>query len=106
MNKISLVVKIMRRLALAITISAAPALTAWSQPAGSDVANSIEAINVAGQLGGNIVIRITLKQPLANPPAGFTINNPPRIAFDFPGTSNALGKTTQEVGDGDLRNMN
>ena len=106
MNKISLIVKIMRRLALAITISAAPALTAWSQPAGSDVANSIEAINVAGQLGGNIVIRITLKQPLANPPAGFTINNPPRIAFDFPGTSNALGKTTQEVGDGDLRNMN
>ena len=107
MNKTSLIVKMMRRLALVVTISAAPALTAWSQPAGSDVTNnSIEAINVASQLGGNIVIRITLKQPLANPPPGFTINNPPRIAFDFPSTSNALGKTTQEVGDGDLRNMN
>ncbi len=34
------------------------------------------------------------------------IDNPPRIAFDFPHTGNALGKSTQEVGDGDLRNMN
>ena len=106
MNKTSLIVKMMLHLALVVAISAAPALTAWSQPAGSAATNSIEAINVAGQLGGNIVIRITLKQPLANPPAGFTINNPPRIAFDFPATTNALGKNTQEVGDGDLRNMN
>jgi type IV pilus assembly protein PilQ len=71
-----------------------------------DAKNSIEAINVAGQQGGAIIIRITLRQPPANPPAGFTINNPPRIAFDFPDTGNALGKNTQEVGDGDLRNMN
>ena len=59
-----------------------------------------------GQQGGNIIVKITLRQPLANPPAGFTINNPPRIAFDFPDTDNALGKNTQEVGDGELRNMN
>src|SRR4029079_19584038 len=51
-------------------------------------------------------VKFPLRQPLANPPAGFTINNPPRIAFDFPDTDNALGKTTQEVGDGELRNMN
>jgi len=68
--------------------------------------NSIEAIDVAGQQGGNILVRITLKEPLANPPAGFTINNPPRIAFDFPGTGNSLGKNSQEVGEGDLRLMN
>ncbi|MBI2288811.1 MAG: AMIN domain-containing protein, partial [Betaproteobacteria bacterium] len=86
-------------------MSAAAVATTWAQSA-QPAANSIEAINVAGQRGGNIVVRITLKQPLADPPAGFTINNPPRIAFDFPGTSNALGKNTQEVGDGDLRNMN
>ena len=34
------------------------------------------------------------------------INNPPRIAFDFPGTTNALGRSLQDVGDGDLRNIN
>jgi len=106
MNKISLIAKMMRRLIWVVSLCAAPVFTAWSQPAGPEVTNSIEAINVAGQVGGNVVVRITLKQPLANPPAGFTINNPPRIAFDFPGTRNALGKNMQEVGEGDLRNMN
>ena len=89
-------------LALALAAS-----TGALQPSSAHAAdNSIESINVVGQQSGNIVVRISLKQPLANPPAGFTINNPPRIAFDFPGTSNALGKTMQEVDQGDLRNMN
>ena len=105
MNNISLFLKPIRSLALLLAMSAAAVVTTWAQSA-QPAANSIEAIDVAGQRGGNIVVRITLKQPLADPPAGFTINNPPRIAFDFPGTSNALGKNTQEVGDGDLRNMN
>ena len=96
--------KIIRGLVMVLATSMATA--AWAQPAAPEVTNSIEAINVANQQGGNIVVRITLKQPLANPPAGFAINNPPRIAFDFPGIANALGKNSQEVGDGDLRNMN
>ena len=33
----------------------------------------------------------TLKAPPANPPAGFAIASPPRIALDFLDTSNALG---------------
>jgi type IV pilus assembly protein PilQ len=102
MNNTSLILKTICSLALGLAVS----ITAWAQSAQPEATNSIEAINVAGQQGGNIVIRITLKEPPANPPAGFTINNPPRIAFDFPGTGNALGKNTQEVGEGDLRNMN
>lgn len=78
---------------------------AWGQAA-APAANGVEGITVAGQQGGNIVVKITLREPLANPPAGFTINNPPRIAFDFPDTENAMGKSSQDVGDGDLRNMN
>ena len=105
MNNAKSVTKIIRGLVLVFAMSMATAVT-WAQPAATDVTNSIEAINVANQQGGNIVVRITLKQPLANPPAGFAINNPPRIAFDFPGIANALGKNSQEVGDGDLRNMN
>ncbi len=42
---------------------------------------------------------------MANPPAGFSLINPPRIAFDFPNTVNALGKTTQDVKEGDLRSV-
>jgi type IV pilus assembly protein PilQ len=43
---------------------------------------------------------------LANPPAGFAITNPPRIALDFPDTGNGLGRTAQEVGDPALRSLN
>ena len=106
MNKTNSILKTIGRFAVMLAVSMTLVAAARAQGAGAAPANSIEAINVAGQQGGNIVIRITLKQSLANPPAGFTINNPPRIAFDFPSTANALGKNVQEVGDGDLRNMN
>ncbi len=105
MNHKRTILSMTRSLAWILALSIATTMTAWTQspPATS---NSIESINVVGQQGGNIVVRISLKQPLANPPAGFTINNPPRIAFDFPGTGNALGRNVQEVEQGDLRNMN
>ena len=68
-------------------------------------ANSIEAFDVAQQ-GGNIVVRITTKEPLTSAPASFTVANPARIVFDFAGTSNALGRNAQEIGQGELRSMN
>jgi len=43
-------------------------------------ANSIEAINVSPATGGKVVVKVTLKQAPASAPAGFTVNNPPRIA--------------------------
>jgi type IV pilus assembly protein PilQ len=69
-------------------------------------ANSIESINVSPASGGQIVVKVMLKEPPASAPAGFTVNNPPRIAFDFPNTTSALGRATQEVGEGDLRSIN
>ncbi|MCW5604503.1 MAG: AMIN domain-containing protein, partial [Burkholderiales bacterium] len=69
-------------------------------------ANSIEAVDVSSQQGGKIVVKVTLKNPPANPPAGFTVNNPPRLAFDFPDTANALGRNVQDIGEGDLRRIN
>jgi len=68
--------------------------------------NSIESINVSPATGGKVIIRVTLAQPPASPPAGFTVSNPPRIAFDFPNTTSALGRSTQEVAEGDLRGIN
>jgi type IV pilus assembly protein PilQ len=68
--------------------------------------NSIESIDVTTHPGGRVVVKVSLKQAPANPPAGFTITNPPRIAFDFPNTANGIGKTVQEVGEGDLRSVN
>jgi type IV pilus assembly protein PilQ len=74
--------------------------------ASAQSANSIETINVSPQPGGKIIIKVTLKNAPANPPAGFTVNNPPRIALDFPNTANALGRSVQEVNEGDLRKIN
>ncbi len=68
--------------------------------------NSITALGVSSVGGGATVIKVELSQPLANPPAGFTINTPPRIAFDFPNTANGLGRSVQDFAEGDLRSAN
>ena len=67
--------------------------------------NSIETINV-GQQGSNIAVKIDLKEALQSPPAGFSIANPAKIAFDFPSTANGLGKNSQTVNEGDLTSLN
>jgi type IV pilus assembly protein PilQ len=68
-------------------------------------ANSIEAIDVSQQ-GGKVVLRITTKEPLDTPPPSFTVANPARIAFDFAETLNALGRSSQDISQGELRSMN
>ena len=67
--------------------------------------NSIESFDVT-QAGGQIFIRVALKEPLNAAPGAFTIANPARIAFDFPATSNGLGRNSQDIGEGVLRSMN
>ena len=67
--------------------------------------NSIDSVNVTQQ-SGQILVRLTMKEPLAALPASFTVANPARIAFDFPKTANNLGKNSQDIGEGDLRSLN
>jgi len=67
--------------------------------------NAIESIS-ANQQGSNVVIRVAMKNPIAKPPIGFSITNPARIALDFAGTANATGKGVQDIGLGDVRNVN
>jgi type IV pilus assembly protein PilQ len=76
-----------------------------SGQAQADAQNSITALSVSAG-NGMTVIKVELEQPLANLPAGFTINTPPRIAFDFPNTANGMGKSTQDFSEGDLRSAN
>ncbi|HET7363334.1 MAG TPA: type IV pilus secretin PilQ [Burkholderiales bacterium] len=68
-------------------------------------ANSIEAFDVTQQ-GGKTLVRITTKEPLASVPPNFAVTNPARLAFDFPNTVNALGRSSQDIGQADLRSMN
>jgi len=67
--------------------------------------NAIEAVNVTEQ-GGNVIVRVTTKEPLKSIPPNFSVASPARIAFDFANTSNALGTSNQDVGQGELRSMN
>jgi type IV pilus assembly protein PilQ len=85
---------------------AAIVLAAGIGQATAQSVNSIDGLSVSKASSGRTVVKFTLKAPLANPPAGFSINNPPRIALDFPDTGNGLGKTSQEVGDPALRSIN
>ena len=71
---------------------------AWAQ-------NSIEAVS-ASQQGADLIVKLTLSQPIAAAPASFSVSNPPRVAFDFPGTSNALGTNSKTFNEGDLRSVN
>jgi type IV pilus assembly protein PilQ len=68
--------------------------------------NAIEAISAVTQQDGSITLKITMKEAMANPPAGFAINNPPRIALDFPDTANGWGKNAQDFNEGQLRSVN
>lgn len=77
-----------------------------AENAGVDEGNSILSLSATPSAGGKVVLKIGLKAPLVNQPAAFTINTPPRIAFDFPNTANGLGKSAQDFGEGGLRGVN
>ncbi len=67
--------------------------------------NAIESIT-ANQQGANVIVKVTLKNPVAKPPIGFSITSPARIALDFAGTANGTGKSAQDIGLGDVRSVN
>jgi type IV pilus assembly protein PilQ len=86
-----------RERGLAIALFFGASLSAWGQ-------NAIQSINSTQQSGAEIV-RIELSQPLPAVPTGFSIQAPPRIALDLPGVTNALGRSSVEINQGNLRSV-
>jgi type IV pilus assembly protein PilQ len=80
-------------------------LIALTAPSYAETQNNITGLSVSTGTGITI-IKVELSQPLANLPAGFAINTPPRLAFDFPNTANGLGKSVQDFAEGNLRSAN
>ena len=74
-------------------------------PVLANAQNMIESINSV-PLGATTQLRIKLKSALTAPPAGFSINNPPRVALDLNGVENQTGQTAQEFAQGDVRSVN
>lgn len=91
-------------IAIILSVYAASAYAEDSPPPVES--NSIQSISAGNEAGGKVVITVSLKAPPEKLPLAFAINAPPRIAFDFPNTENALGKSVQEFGEGDLRSAN
>jgi type IV pilus assembly protein PilQ len=67
--------------------------------------NSIESFNVVQQ-GSVLNVKLTFKEALQALPPAFSVAKPPRIAFDFPNTTNGLGKSSQTYNEGDLKSAN
>ena len=56
-----------------------------------------------GIQSGAEVIRINLSEPLKATPSSFSVQSPARIALDFPGVANAMGRSTVDINEGNLR---
>jgi len=67
--------------------------------------NSISSV-AASMQGGVEVIRVDLTQELAFVPTGFAIQSPARIALDFPGVVNEIGRSNVDVNQGNLKSVN
>jgi type IV pilus assembly protein PilQ len=80
-------------------------LLAFGALAVAHAQNAIESVTSSMQSGAE-VIRIDLAQPLAAVPTGFAVQAPARIALDFPGVTNAIGRSAIEVNQGNLRSIN
>jgi len=71
---------------------------AWAEVA-------IEAVTGTMQAGAEVV-RIELTEPLTVVPTGFATQSPARIALDFPGVANAMGRSQVEINQGNLKSVN
>lgn len=74
--------------------------SAWAQ-----AQNAIKSLTGSLQ-GGAEVIRIETQEPLGAVPTGFTVQSPARISLDFPGVTNAIGRNSVEISQGNMRSAN
>lgn len=86
------------KFALALSVIVLTPICSWAQTAIQSIVGSTQ--------NGAEVIRIEFSEAPQGLPTGFSIQSPARIALDFPGTSNASGKTAFEVNQGNLKSVN
>ncbi|MDW5444076.1 type IV pilus secretin PilQ [Polaromonas sp. SM01] len=81
-------------------LAASLSTSLWAQ-----AQNAIQSVTGSVQ-GGTEVIRIDLAEALTAVPTGFAIQTPARIALDFPGVSNSMGRSAVDLNLGNLRSAN
>jgi type IV pilus assembly protein PilQ len=77
----------------------------WLSPAlAATTGNTLKAVDFAALPGNKAQITLTMSNS-APAPLSFTIDNPARIALDFPDTSNGLSERSQPIGIGMAESM-
>lgn len=97
--------RLLERVLRGASLSMALSLLVATLPQAAQAENSIQSVTGSVQ-GGSEIIRIDLAEPLAAVPTGFSIQAPARIALDFPGVSNAMGRSAVDMNLGNLRSAN
>ena len=69
-------------------------------------AASLDDISYTSLPGDRVQLKLMLSDPLAADPLSFTIDNPARIALDFPNTGLNLDKKIQNIGVGNAESVN
>lgn len=67
--------------------------------------NKIEKVDFVAQSGGRVAIKIKTTFPISNVPPSFSLNNPPRLAFDFLAVGNGLMKNNLSADQGVLKTL-
>src|ERR1700756_3875872 len=83
--------------ALVMALGLAFPMASWAEP-------KITAVT-GMQQGGTDVVRVELSEALTAVPAGFAVQAPPRVAIDLPGVTNASGKSSIDVNQGNVRSV-
>ena len=68
-------------------------------------AASLDDIRYTSLPGDRVQLKLVLSEPLASDPLSFTIDNPARIALDFPGTGLNLADKNQNIGVGNAESV-
>ncbi len=68
------------------------------------LAADLQALDVSALPGDRIELKLTFDEPVLAP-RGYTIEQPARIALDFPGVSSKLGVKSRELGVGNARSV-
>jgi type IV pilus assembly protein PilQ len=97
--------RLLERVLRGASFGMALSLLVAALPQAAQAQNAIQSVSGSIQ-GGTEIIRIELAEPLTAVPTGFSIQAPARIALDFPGVSNAMGRSAVDMNVGNLRSAN
>ena len=66
---------------------------------------TLDNINYTSLPGDRVQLRLELSEPVGSDPLSFTIDNPARVALDFPGTALNVAQKSQTIGIGNTESV-